>query len=121
MAFDPSQVGQHRAKHAFVVHATVLEEARVFNGQNSILHHFGDLGDRGEVATLFPEFTEQCTLRGVHAQRKLGAIVRQVGDIGKIGIGKSQGNCYHQGQGQSSGRSQTEQPHQNAQRPLPPR
>jgi hypothetical protein len=50
------------AQHSEVVHATVLVETRIFNGQYGIGHDFGNFCNRSEVAALITKLPNQITL-----------------------------------------------------------
>ena len=69
LALDLAQVGQRSTQHALVVHAAMLEEAGVFDGQHRIRHDLGDLVDGREGTTFLPKFAQQSAFAGVHPQR----------------------------------------------------
>ena len=87
LAFRTPQVGQARAQQPAVVDSAMRIEARVLDGQNRVLHHFGDLGYRSQVAPLLAEFADQHALSRKDTQGQLGTVVGQVRDVGQIGIG----------------------------------
>ena len=82
------------AQQALVVHAAVRIEAGVLDRQHGVLHHLGDFGDRRQVAALLAEFADQHAFGRVHPQRQLGPVVRQVGDVGQVGVGHRQRHAH---------------------------
>jgi hypothetical protein len=81
------------AHQALVVDAAVRIEAGVLDRQHRVLHHRRDLGDRRQVAPLLAELAQQHAVGREHAQRQLGPVVRQVGDVRQVGIGDGQGDA----------------------------
>jgi len=98
----------------------MLEEARVFDGQHSVLHDLGDFLDGGEIAPFFAEFTQQRAFRGVDPKRQLGAVVRQIRDVGQIGVGHRQCHGDGQQQAQRARDGQARGPENEADQPAEP-
>src|SRR2546430_4891103 len=65
------QIDEHRAHHAEVIDAVVLEEALVFGGEKRVLDEIGDLVVADRDAALLPDLRDQRTRAGVHAQGHL--------------------------------------------------
>ncbi|MCY1516836.1 hypothetical protein D9M68_514930 [compost metagenome] len=80
------EAGHGRAREALVVHAAVVVEARVFHGQHGVLHDLRNVGEGREVAALLAELADQRTLGRVHAQRQLGPVVGQLGNVGQLRV-----------------------------------
>ena len=55
----------------------MLVKARVFGGENRVLHVLGHVLQAHEVAALFAEFAEELAVRAPDAQRHLRAVVGQ--------------------------------------------
>ena len=62
LTFGAPHIGQAGAHHAQIVHAAVLEKARVFDGQHRVFHHLRNIFDRRQAAPLFAELTDQCAI-----------------------------------------------------------
>ena len=73
-------VGQPGTQHAQVVHAAVLIEPGVLDGQDGLLHHFGDLVDRQVGAPLFANSPSNCPSR---ERMRMGSrlVVSQAADV----------------------------------------
>ena len=121
LALHAPQVGQRRTHHALVVHAAVLEEASVLDGQHRVRHHFRDVSDGREVASLLAELTQQRALARIDPERQLGTVVGQVGDVGQIGVGHGQRHGDRQHPRQHGGGRQACHPGQDAQENSQPR
>ena len=74
----------------------MLKEAGVFDRQNSILHHLRDVLDRSQISPLFSKLAEQGSLRREDAQWQLGAVVRQVRYVWKIGVSDRESDQHSQ-------------------------
>ena len=59
LAFGTPHIGQAGAHHAQIVHAAVLEKARVFDGQHRVFHHLRNVFDGRQTAPLFAELADQ--------------------------------------------------------------
>ena len=108
LALELAQAGQAGAQHALVVDTPVLVEVRVLDRQHGVFHHLGDLADRGELATLLAEFAQQHPVGRQHAQRQLGPVVAQAGDVGQVGVGHRQRQDH---QRRRAGQRGQRQPH----------
>ena len=114
LALGLIELGHAGAQHAQVVHAAVLVEARVFDGQHRVLHHLGHLGDGHEVAALFAVLAQQHVVAGVDAHRQLGPIVGQAADLGQVGVGHRQRDGQQHRHRDGAGRHDAEQPRGDA-------
>src|SRR6266480_1969762 len=65
------QIDEHRAHHAEVIDAVVLEEALVFGGEKRVLDELGDLVVADRDAALLADLRDQRAGAGVHAQGHL--------------------------------------------------
>ena len=61
LAFGAAEVGQTRADHSHVVHATMFKEACVLRRQYGVFHDLGDLADGRQFSALFAVFGEKLT------------------------------------------------------------
>ena len=118
LALGLPQVGQRGAHHALVVHPAVLEKPRVFDRQHGVLHHVGNLGDGQQVAPFLAKFPDQLAVGREHAQRQLGAVVGQVGDIGQVGVGHGQCDADAHEQRDKGGQDQARQGGHRPRQPL---
>jgi hypothetical protein len=98
----------------------VLEEAGVLDGEHRVFHDRGDFLDGCQVAAFFAELAQQGSLGGVDPQGQLGAVVRQVRDVGQVGIGHRQGDCNGQGQPEGAGQRQACSPGEGKKDPAKP-
>ena len=96
----------------------MLKEASVFDRQHRVLHHLGDFLDGEQVAALFAELAHQLAIGCEHPQRQLGAVVGQVGHIGKIGVSHRQCNTDHDQDADHTGARQSDQADRKATDPL---
>lgn len=78
LAFHAAQVGNARPQNAQVVHAAVLVEAVVLDGQYRVLHHLRDLFDGREVAALFAKLAHQLAIFRENTQGQLRLVIGQV-------------------------------------------
>jgi hypothetical protein len=68
------------------------------------------------------ELAQHHAVGGVHAQRQLGAVVRQVADVRQVGVGHRQCDAPDRDRGGDQGERQAEAPaEQFQQEPLPER
>src|SRR5256885_5183032 len=65
------QIEEHRAHHAEVIDAVVLEEALVFGGEKRVLDELGDLVVADRDAALLADLRDERAGAGVHAQGHL--------------------------------------------------
>ena len=86
------------------------EEACVLYGQHGILHHLGNLLDGGEAAALFAKFANHHPVGGINAQRQLGPVVGQIGNIRQIGLSDRQGHGHKQQEAGNTRQRQTGAP-----------
>ena len=113
-----AEVGQAGTHHADIVDAVVLVEARILDGQHGILHDGRNFVERHVTAAFFTEFVDQIAFGRVDAQRQLGLVVLQAGDIRQVGVGDGQGHGGQQGHGGGTGSQQADQPQEQADQPV---
>ena len=104
LASPVRQVGQRGAQHGAVGDRAVLEKIGVLDRQQRVLHRPGNFVERQKTPPLRPELTDLNAVGGDNAQRLLGLVVRQVGDVGQGRVDQrdsqaQQGdaNCQHAG------------------------
>jgi len=119
LTLHAADVGNAGAQDAQIVHATVLVEASVFDGEHGILHDLGDLVDRGQVAAFFAKLAHQHAIGGVDPQRQLGPVVGQVRDVGQVGVSHHHGHTRDEHDAQHSGDRQPPQPEHQLEQPFP--
>jgi len=120
LAFHVSQIRQRGAQHAFVIDAAVLEKPRVFDRQHGVFHDLGNLIDGREGAAFFAKLAQQRAFGRINAQRQLGAVVGQIGNVGQIRIGHGQRHGDNAAQGHSARQGQSAKPQHDAHRPAQP-
>ncbi len=70
-AIAGDHVHQHRAQHALVVDAMVLEEPVILGREEGMFDQVGDLLPGHRNAALFADLRDQVAVAGIHAQRYL--------------------------------------------------
>ena len=121
LALGAAHVGRRRPHHAQVIDATVLEKAGVFDRQNSVFHHRRNLFDGRERAVLFAKFPDQLTFGRKNAQRQLGVVVLQIGNIRQIGVGHGHDDGHQDDTGGQPGSKQPEKNDHDPSHPAPHR
>jgi len=79
------------------IDATVLIEALVFGRQDGLLHDLGDVLDMDDLASFFPELSDQIAVGGEDAQRNLWAIIGQNLERREVRIGEYKHHGNHRG------------------------
>ena len=82
----------------------MLVETVVFGGKNRLLHDSGNFVYADKRATLFSEFADQMAVRGIDAQRDLGAVVGEDFKRRQVGISEHD----HDGEQRSRDRGNAE-------------
>ena len=118
LALGLAEVGQAGTGHADVVDAAVLVEAGVLDGEHGVLHDLGNFIEGHVAAALLAEFGNQVAFGAVDAQRQLGLVVLQAGDVGQVGVGHGEGDQHQQRQGGGSRHGQADQPQKQANQPV---
>ena len=117
LALFAAQVGHGRAQHAQVIDAVVLVKARILDGQHGLLHHLGNVANRRQVAPLFAKFADQLPFGRIDAQRQLGAVVGQFGDVGQVRVGNGQGRQAGQAHAHDERQRGGAHPHEGLEQP----
>ena len=90
LAFGAAHIGQAGAGQTDVVDTAVFVKARIFNGQDRLFDHIGNLFEWNQLAPFFAKFTDDFAFHRKHAHRQLGTVVDQIGNIGQLRIGHHQ-------------------------------
>ena len=120
LALGLSQIGQRSTEHALVVHAMMLEETGILDGQYRVLHDLRDLVDGGEVTALFAKLPHQLSLCREYPQRQLGSIVGQLGHVGQVGVSHGQSDGHQDSDGGDACNDQSQQRYQRPHHPSTP-
>jgi len=88
----------------------MLIKACILNGQHCVHHDGRDVLERSQVATLLAELANLLALDREHTHGQFGFVVRQVRDIGQLGVGHGQRHGNDQQTRQQTRSQQTQTP-----------